>query len=220
MDTAYPYTPYPLLVPESEVPVTVRQSLLAILSSSPHYGYQLRSEFDARTGGSWPLNAGQVYSTLDRLERDGLVRSDGADAEGRVRYTITAAGTDEVAGWLGSPVQRQGTRDELAMKLAVAATLPGVDIASVIQVQRSATIATLQELTRTKSGAATPRDAADLAWALVVESMIFAAEAEIRWLDHSEATIARAVRQGVTASASLAESSRRTRPAADRSAVR
>jgi DNA-binding PadR family transcriptional regulator len=179
--------------------MTVRQSLLAILDQAPSYGYQLRSEFDARTGGTWPLNVGQVYTTLDRLERDGLVTSDGADAEGRVRYVITEAGTAEVRGWLSTPVQRQQARDELAMKLAVASTLPGVDMAALIQTQRSATLRTLQELTRTKAAQASPASAADLAWSLVVESMIFAAEAEVRWLDHSEATIARALRSGVLA---------------------
>lgn len=193
--------------------MTVRQSLLAILNQSPCYGYQLRGEFDARTGGTWPLNAGQVYSTLDRLERDGLITSDGADGEGRVRYSITPDGTTEVAAWLSAPVQRQAARDELAMKLAVAATLPGVSIADVIQVQRSATIATLQELTRTKAASSAPGSAADLAWSLVVESMIFAAEAEVRWLDHSEAAIARAVRSGVVAVPPSDELPRRGRPA-------
>ena len=177
--------------------MSVRQSLLAILDQAPCYGYQLRGEFDARTGGTWPLNAGQVYTTLDRLERDGLVTSDGADAEGRVRYAITEAGSAEVAGWLTTPVQRQQARDELAMKLAVASTLPGVDMAALIQTQRSATLRTLQELTRTKAKQVAPASSSDLAWSLVVESMIFAAEAEVRWLDHSEATIARAVRSGV-----------------------
>lgn len=176
--------------------MTVRQSLLAILDQAPCYGYQLRGEFDARTGGTWPLNAGQVYTTLDRLERDGLVTSDGADAEGRVRYAITDSGSAEVRGWLSNPVQRQTARDELAMKLAVASTLPGVDMAALIQTQRSATIATLQELTRTKSTRTAPGTASDLAWSLVVESMIFASEAEVRWLDHSESVILRARRAG------------------------
>lgn len=192
--------------------MTVRQSLLAILDQSPCYGYQLRGEFDARTGGTWPLNAGQVYSTLERLERDGLITSDGADGEGRVRYSITQAGSAEVAAWLSAPVQRQAARDELAMKLAVAATLPGVSIADVIQVQRSASIATLQELTRTKAASGPPGSAADLAWSLVVESMIFAAEAEVRWLDHSEAAIAKALRSGVVAVAPNDDLPRRGRP--------
>lgn len=183
--------------------MSVRQSLLAILNEAPCYGYQLRGEFEARTGGTWPLNVGQVYTTLDRLERDGLVSRDGADSEGRVRYAVTQAGSAEVAGWLSSPVVRQQTRDELAMKLAVACTLPGVDVPALIQTQRTATLRTLQELTRTKSAGAAPASASDLAWSLVVESMIFATEAEARWLDHAEATIARGRRSGAIAPANV-----------------
>ena len=177
--------------------MSVRSSLLAILSEGPAYGYQLRGEFDLRTGGTWPLNVGQVYSTLERLERDGLVDRSGSDEEGRIRYTLTDAGSAEVRSWLITPVQRQATRDELAMKLAIAATLPGVAIADIIQIQRSSTLAHLQSLTRTKADAAMPSSASDLAWSLVVESMLFQAEAEVRWLDHSEAVIAKAVRQGL-----------------------
>jgi DNA-binding PadR family transcriptional regulator len=176
--------------------MTVRQSLLAILDQAPCYGYQLRGEFEARTGGTWPLNAGQVYTTLDRLERDGLVSRDGADSEGRVRYVITDAGSVEVAGWLSSPVVRESSRDELAMKLAVASTLPGVDLPALIQTQRTAALRHLQDLTRTKSARSEPTSASDVAWALVVESMIFAAEAEVRWLDYAESAIARAARSG------------------------
>ena len=191
--------------------MSVRQSLLAILDQAPCYGYQLRGEFEARTGGTWPLNVGQVYTTLDRLERDGLVSRDGADAEGRVRFAITESGSAEVRGWLSSPVVRQQTRDELAMKLAIACTLPGVDVPALIQTQRTATLSVLQDLTRTKSAQAAPASRADLAWSLVVESMIFAVEAEARWLDHAEATIARALRSGVAAPAVVEErAARRT----------
>lgn len=183
--------------------MSVRQSLLAILNQAPCYGYQLRGEFETRTGGTWPLNVGQVYTTLDRLERDGLVTRDGADPEGRVRYAITGAGSAVVTGWLSSPVVRQHARDELAMKLAVACTLPGVDIPTMIQTQRAATLRALQELTRTKSDQATPSSPSDLGWSLVVESMIFAAEAEARWLDYAEASIARAIRSGAVAPAAV-----------------
>jgi DNA-binding PadR family transcriptional regulator len=179
--------------------MSVRQSLLAILDQAPCYGYQLRGEFETRTGGTWPLNVGQVYTTLDRLERDGLVSRDGADAEGRVRYAITDAGSAEARGWLAQPVVRQQVRDELAMKLAIACTLPGIDVTAMIQTQRTATLSVLQDLTRTKSAHASPDSPADLAWSLVVESMIFAVEAEARWLDHAESTIARATRAGVLA---------------------
>ncbi|WP_375389591.1 PadR family transcriptional regulator [uncultured Amnibacterium sp.] len=192
--------------------MSVRSSLLAILSEGPAYGYQLRGDFDLRTGGTWPLNVGQVYSTLERLERDGLVDRSGSDDEGRVRYTLTAGGSAEVRSWLTTPVQRQATRDELAMKLAIAATLPSVVISDIIQIQRSSTLAHLQSLTRTKADAAAPSSTADLAWSLVVESMLFQAEAEVRWLDHTEAVIAKAVRQGlVGAPASTAADTTATR---------
>ena len=66
--------------------MSVRQSLLAILDQGPCYGYQLRAEFDRRTGSTWPLNVGQIYNTLDRLERDGLVAKGDTDAQGHVYY--------------------------------------------------------------------------------------------------------------------------------------
>jgi len=180
--------------------MSVRQSLLAILNQGPCYGYQLRAEFDRRTGSTWPLNVGQIYNTLDRLERDGLVQKANIAADGQHYVEITDAGRAEVADWLGSPVVRTlATRDELAIKLAIAVTLPGVDIAHVIQVQRSATMRTLQELTRTKNATADPESSEQLAWLLVVDSLIFAAEAEARWLDHSENRLARASAAGLAA---------------------
>lgn len=171
--------------------MSVRQSLLAILDQGPCYGYQLRSEFDRRTGSTWPLNVGQIYNTLDRLERDGLVMKGDTDEQGHVYWKITEAGHDEVAQWLASPVERgQGTRDELAIKLAVAATLPGVEVSNVIQTQRHSSLRQLQELHRAKSAGANPDGPEELAWALVVDSMIFQAEAEVRWLDHTEQRLA------------------------------
>jgi DNA-binding PadR family transcriptional regulator len=158
------------------------------------YGYQLRAEFERRTGATWPLNVGQVYTTLTRLERDGLVAESGADGEGHVIYQVTEAGRDEVAAWFTTPVERtQPPRDELAIKLALAVTVPGVDVGTVIQQQRSATIAALQDYTRLKRARASdPQDPADMAWSLVLESLVFSAEAEVRWLDHCEARLRRA----------------------------
>jgi len=187
-----------------EAIVSVRQSLLAILDQGNCYGYQLKSEFDRRTGSTWPLNVGQVYNTLERLERDGLVERTDGEAEEQKNYRITAAGRIEVATWLGSPVIRTAAaRDELAIKLAVAVTLPGVDIAGVIQVQRGATLRSLQELTRTKNATDDPETAEQLAWLLVVDSLIFQAEAEVRWLDHSETRLARAAASGVATAVPL-----------------
>jgi DNA-binding PadR family transcriptional regulator len=183
--------------------MSIRQAMLAILEQGPMYGYQLRAEFEQRTGETWPLNIGQVYSTLTRLERDGLVEVvelGGADAhqpgaERHVSYRATEAGRSEVSEWFATPVPRsQPPRDELAIKLAIAVTLPGVDVGTIIQRQRSATIAALQDYTRLKrtGRAASPQEPEDLAWSLVLDSLVFDAEAEVRWLDHCEARLRRA----------------------------
>src|ERR1051325_11732397 len=98
--------------------MSIRHALLALLSEGPKYGLQLREEFEARTGEVWPLNVGQVYTTLQRLERDGLVESDDA-AEGPQRaYRITADGTEELAEWLRTPPDLTSPpRDELVIKV-------------------------------------------------------------------------------------------------------
>ncbi len=174
--------------------MSVRQGLMALLAQEPMYGARLRAEFEARTGGTWPLNVGQVYTTLARLERDGLVEAlGGADDEGRIAYTLTDSGRAEISRWWLTPVTRESTpRDELVIKLALAVTLPGIDVATVVQTQRTATLKHLRDLTRLKSRANEPVDGRDLAWSLVLENHLFAAEAEARWLDHVEARLARA----------------------------
>ena len=173
--------------------MSIRQGLLALLEQGPMYGYQLRSEFESRTGATWPLNVGQVYTTLGRLERDGLVESAGEDAEGHAVYRITDSGRAEVATWFRTPVSRTSPpRDELAIKLAMAVTVPGVDVRAVVQGQRTATLRALQDYTRLKVRAGESDRPQDLAWLLVLDSLVFAAEAEVRWLDHCEARLARA----------------------------
>jgi len=173
--------------------MSIRQGLLALLEQGPMYGYQLRAEFESRTGATWPLNVGQVYTTLGRLERDGLVEPLGDDGEGHAVYRITDAGRAEVSSWWATPVSRTSPpRDELAIKLAMAVTVPGVDVRAVVQRQRTATVRALQDYTRLKVQAADGDRPADLAWLLVLDSLVFAAEAEVRWLDHCEARLARA----------------------------
>ena len=168
--------------------MSVKHALLALLEREPMYGYQLRAAFEERTAETWPLNVGQVYTTLSRLERDGLVEGLEADAEGHQLYRLTDAGRDEVTAWFGSAVERaQPPRNELAIKLALAVTTPGIDVAAVIQRQRGATMAALQGYNRLR------RATADLAHGLVLESLAFTAEAEIRWLDHCEARLRREV---------------------------
>ncbi|MCK8676214.1 PadR family transcriptional regulator [Streptomyces lichenis] len=178
--------------------MSIRHGLLALLELGPRYGSQLRSEFESRTGATWPLNVGQVYTTLSRLERDGLVAQGGEDDAGHALYAITDTGRDELRSWYAQPVDRTSpARDELAIKLAMAVGAPGVDIREVIQSQRRHTVQAMQDYTRLKaraldaleSGRSQERD--DVAWLLVLEQLIFQTEAEARWLDHCEARLIR-----------------------------
>lgn len=168
--------------------MSIKQALLALLTEGEQYGYELRAGFEARTGGAWPLNIGQVYTTLDRLEKSGLVERREADAEGHVHYGLTDAGLASTEEWWVTPAPHPSPgRDDVAMKIALAVSLPGADVARVIQVQRRSTMETLQDLTRAKRASADDDDA----WELVADSLIFRAEAELRWLDHTETRLSR-----------------------------
>ena len=166
--------------------MSVKHGLLALLSQGPRYGYELKAAFEQRTGEAWPLNVGQVYTTLSRLERDGQVARDSEDADGHVHYRLTDAGRREVHRWWDDAVEREApARDELAIKVALALTVPGVDVRALIQRQRTATVRALQGHSRRRR--ALGRDSG--APALVLDALVFACEAEVRWLDHCEARL-------------------------------
>lgn len=172
--------------------MSIRYGLLALLDAGPAYGAQLRAAFESRTGSAWPLNIGQVYTTLARLERDGLVEpAPGGDPKQRP-YALTPAGRRELTDWYARPVDRAKTaRDELAIKLAMALTAPGTDTAALIRAQRRHTTRAVRHYTRlrTRALAAPPESPTELAWLLVLERLIADAEAETRWLDRCEAVL-------------------------------
>lgn len=158
----------------------VREGLLALLARGPRHGYQLKQEFEAATSNVWPLNIGQVYTTLQRLERDDLVTAGEPEPDGRVLYGLTHAGRHEVATWFTTPVDRTApARDEVAIKLLLAIEAPVVAPADVVEAQRVATLTALQDYTGLR---ATARDG-DNAWRLQLDRLIMLAEAELRWLD-------------------------------------
>jgi DNA-binding PadR family transcriptional regulator len=170
--------------------MSVRHALLALLSEGPKYGLQLRQEFESRTGEVWPLNVGQVYTTLQRLERDGLVESDGTGEDGPQKgFRITVAGEDELATWLRTPPDLSSPpRDELVIKVLVALRLPGIDVHEVVQVHRRHLVQLMQEWTRLKEYSAER----DLGFALVVDAELFRLDSVVRWLDAAEGRIKRA----------------------------
>ena len=172
--------------------MSIKLALLALLAERPMHGYLLRQEFETRTGATWPLNIGQVYTTLGRLQRDGLVDEGGQGEDGSVVYRLTDDGRGVVGAWWYRPVERDApARDELAIKVALAVTAPGVDPRAVVHAQRVESLRSLQEYTRLKVAIPEPPPEPELAWLLVLDSLVFAAEAEVRWLDHIEQRLAR-----------------------------
>jgi DNA-binding PadR family transcriptional regulator len=170
--------------------MSVRNGLLALLTEGPKYGSQLRTEFEERTGKTWPLNIGQVYTTLARLERDSLVlaadASEDAAAQDLRHYELTSSGRDVVRAWFDTAVPHEAApRDELAIKMNLALSLPEVDVVQLIGAQRVESMRTLQSYTRLKAAS----DATDLSWQLTLDLMIFHSEAELRWLDHCEQSL-------------------------------
>jgi DNA-binding PadR family transcriptional regulator len=169
--------------------MSVRHALLALLSGGPKYGLQLRQEFEARTGEVWPLNVGQVYTTLQRLERDGHVESDDEGEDERQKgFRITTQGKRELAAWLRTPPDLTSPpRDELVIKVLVALQVPGVDVHEVIQVHRRYVVELMQQWTRLKEGEAE----FDLAFALTVDAELFRLDALVRWLDAADGRLKR-----------------------------
>jgi DNA-binding PadR family transcriptional regulator len=161
--------------------VSVRHALLALLSEGPKYGLQLRQEFEAGTGEVWPLNVGQVYTTLQRLERDELIESDDDGTDGpQKRFRITTDGEDELSSWLRTPPDMSSPpRDELVIKVLVALRVPGVDVRELVQVHRRYLVELMQQYTRLKGDASDD----EIGLALVVDAELFRLEAVVRWLD-------------------------------------
>lgn len=193
--------------------MSVKASILAVLTMGECHGYQLRQEIESRTGGSWQINIGQVYSTLERLERDGLVEAIESNEQGQTRYRATEAGLVEAQDWLTSAIPSNAeARNELAMKLALAVTIPGCDVEKLVNAQRVQTMRTLQVLTATKREV-DQADASELPWLLIADLNIFNCEAELRWLEHIEGTLARSLARGLNVTQELTATAKRGRPA-------
>jgi DNA-binding PadR family transcriptional regulator len=167
--------------------MSIKYALLSLLDHQPHHGYQLKTAVEGWLGQRWPLNIGQVYTTLTRLERDGLVALGEVDAQGRQTYQITPAGRAALADWFATPVPRDGlVRDELLVKLVAAVAAGDGTAFEVIRGQRTATLQLLQQHTRHKAQA---ERQGDLPRLVVADLLIAQAEAEVAWLELCEARL-------------------------------
>ncbi|WP_339216628.1 PadR family transcriptional regulator [Ornithinibacillus sp. FSL M8-0202] len=160
--------------------MSVKHSLLALLYEKPRHGYELKTGFEEMVQGMWPLNAGQVYTTLDRLERDSLVETPGHDKKDRKLYTITTAGKEELWRWLEEPVGRSLFKDEFYFKFLCANQVTYENRQSMIRNQKETMIKDVLHLTHLKkqmvgSGNETMK--------LLIEGALLHLEADIKWLD-------------------------------------
>lgn len=162
----------------------IREGLLALIASEPKYGYQLKSEFEEHTGGVWPLNVGQVYTTLDRLARDECVLPGVPDMEGRTPYTITKTGRKELAAWFDTATADAAPpRDDLMIKVLLAIVTPKVDAAAVIDAQRAGLLSVVRAHRRRQQAAT------DLLTTLLFDALLARVESDLRWLDICEQRI-------------------------------
>ncbi|GII91167.1 PadR family transcriptional regulator [Sinosporangium siamense] len=165
--------------------MSLSHTLLALLERAPSHGYDLKQAFDARFGHDRPLHYGQVYSTLARLLKNGLIQIDAVEpGEGpeRKRYAITDAGVTDVAEWMARPERPEPYLQSTLYTKVVLALLTGRDATEVLDVQRGAHLALMRELTRRKS-------TGDLADALICDHAIFHLEADLRWLELTAARL-------------------------------
>jgi DNA-binding PadR family transcriptional regulator len=164
--------------------MTVRGVLLQLLAEDERHGYQLKVDFEARTGGIWALNVGQVYSTLERLVRDGAVVESGTGDAGQRAYAITEPGRHELKAWLTtSAVDTGPPRDELVMKVLVALGAPDDSGHTVIADQRAALLAALQNGRRAQRNRTGDDRAAER---LAHDAWLSRIEADLLWLDRCE----------------------------------
>lgn len=167
--------------------MSVKYGVLAILSRHPFYGYELKQELEIELGASWSINYGQIYSTLDRLEKAGSIMMSKIlsvpDAPDRKLYTITPLGVEELHKWFLSPITKiEGLRDEFFSKVILSLT-SDVSTEDVLQTQRKAELQKLHELTQLKQDA---DKALELPWILQLDLAILHTEATLQWLNMCE----------------------------------
>jgi DNA-binding PadR family transcriptional regulator len=171
--------------------MSVRYALLGLLEQQPRHGYELRAAFEALAGGAenWSVKPAQVYSTLARLSKSGLVIEESieqdAGPEKRI-YNITDAGRAELRNWFTTPVADEHVRDEFFIKMMISLATGDQLTPLVMKVQRDALYRELHRLT-TQRQEVDPR--VGLAHILLLDKTVMHLEADLRWLDMVEARL-------------------------------
>lgn len=179
---------YILLYIKKENNLSIKYALLGILAEQDLHGYELKTSFDDKVGEFWSLNFGQIYSTLDRLEKEELVTHDRETQERRPDrkiFRITPQGRESLAEWLTAPVGKvRALRDEFFIKLVFMDKSDSAPILALIEKQKALYIKRMSQLTQRKLAVKKGvRDMHALTTELLIDAGLFHAESDIRWLD-------------------------------------
>lgn len=174
--------------------MSVKYAMLGILAEKDLHGYELKSSFDEKVGEFWSLNYGQIYTTLDRLEKEELVTHDRQSQDRRPDrkiYSITGKGRKELDEWLSAPVKKvRALRDEFFVKLVFMDRDEPGPILELIEKQKALYLKQMNRLTQRKLALKKkPKDADALLTELLMDAGLFHADADIRWLDLCAAKI-------------------------------
>jgi DNA-binding PadR family transcriptional regulator len=128
--------------------MSLKFGILGLLSQEPLHGYEIKQRFEDLLGGTWEVNIGQVYTTFQRLERDGLIQPDGGRGDrGRLSYSITGEGRRAFERWLVEPAEHpQQLREDVYVKLLLAGRVANGSLAGVLSGQRRACLQQLHDL--------------------------------------------------------------------------
>ncbi len=175
--------------------MSVRHGILGMLARNPQHGYELKNSFEEASGGFWNINYGQIYITLDRLVKEGLVKFDfepGGEGKGHERkiYSVTPKGLSTLKEWLGKPVGKvRPLRDEVFVKLALMDLSDPEPILHLLAEQRQLYLIKMAELTRKKQQVKKSGAKEAVLTDLLIDAALFHAEADLRWLEHCEAKL-------------------------------
>jgi DNA-binding PadR family transcriptional regulator len=166
--------------------MSISHTLLGLLEGGPRHGYDLKRAYDTHFGHGRPLHYGQVYATLSRLLKNGLIEESGVEQGGgpdRRRYAVTSEGVTDVERWLTTPEKPEPYLQSALYTKVVVALMSGRDAEDVLDTQRSAHLRAMRELTARKAGG-------DLADQLICDHALFHLEADLRWLELTAARLA------------------------------
>ena len=164
----------------------MQEVVLALLAKEPSHGYELRARLQDALGPlGEAMNAGQIYVTLGRLEKAGLVAVQPSAGQGdradRKVYALTADGQQRLADWLADVSWPKPAPAEFHLKLMAAATAGLADPVSIVDTQRRALLRSLRDAQR-----AAMSEPDGSAAGLLLEGAVLRLQADLRWLEACE----------------------------------